>query len=392
MSPRRSLRLTLIIAAGLALVFALAGTPAASAVPADDPQPGALLAADPSAALIAPLVPLPGRAWSLLYRSTSATGEPNVVSGTLLLPPGEWTGPGERPVVSYAVGTHGLGDQCAPSAQLASGTEQELVLVQQALARGWAVVVTDYEGLGIPGDHTYVVARAEGHAVLDAVRAAIAVPTAGLSAGAPVGIWGYSQGGGAAAVAAELAADYAPELDVRGVAAGGVPADLAAVFTSGARSPQATGLIVSATAGFDAAYPELALRELLTPAGQALYDDVRDECVGQIVAKGLPYTVQGLSAVPDPLAGEDVQVRLAENGAGSVAPAAPALVYHGGADELIPVTQARGLRADWCEQGATVQYTELPGAEHVDGAVLGGPAAANWLADRFADHPAPTSC
>ncbi|NMH91761.1 lipase [Pseudonocardia bannensis] len=386
------MRLTLIIAAGLALAFSLAGTPAASAVPADDPQPGALLAADPAPALIAPPVSLPGRAWSLLYRSTSATGEPNVVSGTLLLPPGEWTGPGERPVVSYAVGTHGLGDQCAPSAQLASGTEQELGLVQQALARGWAVVVTDYEGLGTPGDHTYVVARSEGRAVLDAVRAAVVVPTAGLSADAPVGIWGYSQGGGAAAAAAEQAAVYAPELDVRGVAAGGVPADLAAVFASGSDSPQATGLIVAATAGFDAAYPELALRDLLTPAGQALYDDVRDDCVSEIVAKGLPFTAEGLSAVPDALAGDEVRDRLAENDAGSVAPAFPALVYHGGADELIPATQGRGLRADWCAHGATVQYTELPGAEHVGGAVLGGPAAVSWLADRFAGLPAPTSC
>ncbi|NMI01743.1 lipase [Pseudonocardia sp. K10HN5] len=377
----------------MALILALAGgaTPA-TAAPAAEAGPGSLVAAEPTTAFLAPGVPLSGRAWSLHYRSTSATDAPDTVSGTLLLPPGDWTGPGERPVVSYAIGTHGLGDQCAPSAELAAGTEQELGLMQQALARGWAVVVTDYEGLGTPGDHTYVVARSEGHAVLDAVRAAMAVPGAGLSAHAPVGIWGYSQGGGAAAMAAEQAGEYAPELNIRGVAAGGVPADLAAVFASGSNSPLATGLIIAATVGFDAAYPDLKLRDLFTPAGQAVYDEIRHECVGQIIARGAPYTVRGLSAVPDPLARDDVRARLAENSVGSVAPGFPALVYHGGADELIPVVQGRGLRSDWCARGATVHYLELPGTEHVTGAALGGPPVVGWLADRFAGRPAPSNC
>lgn len=293
--------------------------------------------------------------------------------------------------MTYAIGTHGLGDQCAPSALLRNGTENELSLMQQALSRGWAVVVTDYEGLGTPGPHTYTVARSEGHAVLDAARAAIAVPGAGLSADAPVGIWGYSQGGGAAGKAAEQAADYAPELDVRGVAAGGVPADLVEVFTANLDSHIATGLLVSATTGFDAAYPDLHLRDKLTPAGMALYEDVKDECVAQIALKGAPFTARQLIAAPDPLTG-DAGERLGENGVGADAPAFPAFVYHGGVDELIPVAQGRGLRADWCAGGTTVQYTELPLTGHIGGAALGGTPAVNWLADRFAGSPAPSSC
>jgi hypothetical protein len=386
---RLLLQSSLVVAAAVTLLLALTG-PSATAQPADQGGAGSLVRAEPTTVFAAPLIPLPGRAFALEYRSTSALDEPNVVSGTLLLPPGEWDGPGERPIVSYAIGTHGLGDRCAPSAQLANGTEQELGLMRMALDRGWAVVVTDYEGLGTPGPHTYTVALSEGHAVLDAVRAAVAVPDAGLAADAPVGIWGYSQGGGAAGAAGELAATYAPELDVRGVAAGGVPADLAEVFEANTENRIATGLIVAASTGLDAAYPDLDLRDTLTPVGQRLYDDVRDDCVGEIVAKGFPFTGEQLAAVPDPLGG--ARDRLAENSIGAVAPAFPALVYHGGADELIPVEQGRGLRADWCALGVPVRYEELPLTGHVQGAALGGPVAVDWLDGRFAGADAPSDC
>lgn len=259
---------------GMVALVALILIPATAAPPAsatpDARLPGTVVTVAQTRVFAAPSVPLPARAWSLTYRSTSAAGEPNVVGATLLRPTAPWLGRGERPLVTYAVGTHGLGDQCAPSAALANGTEVELLLIGQALARGWAVVVTDYEGLGAAGAHTYNVSSTEGHAVLDAARAAMAVPGADLSPAAPVGIWGYSQGGAAAGSAAERAADYAPELDVRGVAAGGVPADIGEVYRAERADPDTTGLIVAVLTGFDAAYPELGLRGGLTPAGRAL--------------------------------------------------------------------------------------------------------------------------
>lgn len=136
---------------------------------------------------------------------------------------------GKRPLVTFAVGTRGLGDTCAPSKTLANGTNYEAAIINSFLSRGWAVVVTDYQGLGTPGAHTYVVGRREGRSVLDAARAAQRLAGSGLDATTPVGVYGYSQGGGAAAWAAELAASYAPELDLKGVVEGGVPADLPAV-------------------------------------------------------------------------------------------------------------------------------------------------------------------
>lgn len=364
---------------------------AGSAAAAPGKKPGSLVSAQPTTVFAAPLVPEPVRAWSLRYRSTSATGAPIEVSGTLLVPPSPWTGDGERPIVSYAIGTHGLGDQCAPSAFLGQGREQELGLMRMAVARGWAVVVPDYEGLGTPGDHTYAVAVAEGHAVLDAVRAANQVDGAGVAPEAPVALWGYSQGGGATAKAAEQAGDYAPELDVVGAAPGGVPADLEAVAENLDGGP-AAGLLVAATGGLDTAYPELGLFAQLNARGKALVTAVRTQCVEQIVFTGAFARSADLSTVPDPLHQPAVLAKLAENGAGAVAPAFPVRVYHAQLDELIPVAVGRALVADWCGLGVDVEYEELPLQTHIGGAVAGAPNTIDWLADRFADDDAPSSC
>ncbi|MQA12820.1 MAG: hypothetical protein GEV09_01235 [Pseudonocardiaceae bacterium] len=149
-------------------------------------------------------VTVPVRSWLMLYRSTDTHGEPEAVSGTVLVADTPWTG-GPRPLVTYAVGSHGLGPQCAPSYQMRQGQDPELGLISLALSRGWAVVVTDYEGSGTPGPHTYAAGHTTGQAVLDAARAAQRLPQAGLDPAGPVGVWGYSEGGIGASWAGELA-------------------------------------------------------------------------------------------------------------------------------------------------------------------------------------------
>ena len=115
-------------------------------------------------------VPALARAWRVLYLSTSATGRQIAVSGAVIVPILPYGGP--RPIIGYAPGLHGLGDQCAPSRQIDAGTDTEASLISLLLGRGWAVAVTDYEALGTPGDHTYMVGPSAGHAVLDVMRAA----------------------------------------------------------------------------------------------------------------------------------------------------------------------------------------------------------------------------
>ncbi|WP_084215708.1 lipase family protein [Pseudonocardia spinosispora] len=339
----------------------------------------------------ASVLPAPVRAWQVLYRSTSARDESNAVSGTVMVPGTPWLGSGPRPIVTYTIGTHGLGDQCAPSYQLASGTDVEFTLMSQALAAGWAVVVTDYEGLGTPGNHTYVVQRSEGRAALDIVRAATELRDAGLSRNAPVGIWGYSQGGGAAASAAEQAEDYASDLKVVGVAEGGVPADLRAVGRNLDNKPS-FGLLAAAAAGIDAGYPDLDIyHDLLNDKGRKLIDRVRTECTEELAGEGT-HRLNEFTTVDDPLDYPPLVRKLEVNRIGAQAPRVPVRLYQAGADELIPVDVAHKLRDEYCGRGVRVQYTEIPAANHVAGALSGGPGSVAWLAERFAGHPAPNSC
>lgn len=340
------------------------------------------------------VVPVPVSAWQLLYRSTTALGEPDAVSGTVLVPATGWTGRGARPLVSYAVGTHGLADRCAPSYELAAGTESEVVTIAQALGRGWAVAVTDYEGLGTPGQETLGVQRSEGHAVLDAVRAAIQLPGTGLSETAPVGIWGYSEGGGAAGMAAELAHEYAPELHTVGVAEGGTPADLREVATSFNNAPAgfSYGFVPAAFAGYLAAYPDVGLGSLLKPAGRALVEQVRGECLEFLVSGAGRYSADYFTTT-NPFTYPPLASRLADNSLGSRAPDMPVFIYHALQDEFIPFDQAQRLFRRYCAAKAgPVRFLPLPG-EHLSTQFgVGGTAAVAWLAARFAHDPAPTSC
>ncbi|GGY09228.1 lipase family protein [Streptomyces hiroshimensis] len=373
--------------AALAVSLGFAGA-AGAAGPASAAGPGDIVTSSPTSFHPLPGQPTGTRAWHVTYRSTTAKGAPNVVSGTVIVPQDGRKGP--RPLVTYAVGTVGIADQCAPSAGFPYGTTAEANLIQQLTLRGWAVAVTDYEGLGTPGDHTYTVGRAEGHAVLDAARAALRLPEAGLAEGSPVGIMGYSQGGQAAGWAAELHASYAPELNLKGTAAGGVPADLLKVaeFNDGGIG---AGLVLMGAIGQNAAFPELDLGSYLNGKGRQQVDFLKKHCVAVDAAASLFKRISDVT-VRNPLNEADWQRVLHASDLGTRAPDRPVYLYHGTADELIPYAGARQLRADWCTKNATVQWKALPLAGHVTGVIAESAPAAGWLADRFAGRPAAGNC
>ncbi|MCX5405366.1 lipase family protein [Streptomyces sp. NBC_00335] len=351
-------------------------------------RPGDIVGSAPSAFHPLPGQPTHTKAWKIHYNSTTADGAPNVVSGTVIVPQDGRTGP--RPLITYAVGTVGMGDSCAPSNNLPYGTALEANLIQQLTLRGWAVVVTDYEGLGTPGVHTYTVGPSAGHAVLDAARAATRLPEAGLSADTPVGIMGYSQGGQASSWAAELQGSYAPELQVKGTATGGVPADLLKVadFNNGSYG---SGLIFMAAAGQDAAFPELKLDSYLNPAGKLLVGAMKDNCVAIDSIAGSFKRISDLTT-RNPLAQPDWQARLNQSKLGRTAPAAPVYQYHALGDELIPYAVGSRLRSDWCARGTNLEFDTIWIGEHVSGVITQSLAAGNWLADRFAGRTARPNC
>lgn len=357
--------------------------------PLPDVAPGAVLRSRP-VTVRALTVPVPVQAWQVLYRSTDTHGTPMAVSGTVLVPATPWAA-GPRPLVTYGVGSHGLGRQCAPSYQLRRGRDPEVGLISQALARGWAVTVSDYEGSGTPGPHTYTAGRATGRAVLDAARAAQRLPAAGLDPAGPVGVWGYSEGGIGASWAGQLAPSYAPELRLRGIASGGTPADLDAVVDHLDGGPF-SGLVLAGAVGLATAYPDLPFQSILTPRGREAMARISTQCVDEFTRDFAFRELSDFTTVADPAGLPAWQQVLADNRLGRVAPPAPVLLYHATFDELIPVAVARRLAADYCARDATVRYVESPVGDHVSYAGTAAPAVVSWLADRFAGRPATSTC
>jgi hypothetical protein len=320
----------------------------------------------------------------ILYRTTTATGAPTAVSGTVAVPKGRNLA--TTPIVSSAPGTLGLGDNCAASKNpLIAGLMTPSAFVE----KGFAVATTDYEGLGTPGTHTYVVGKSEGHAVLDAARAAQRLGV-GLRTTAPVGLFGYSQGGGGAGWAAQLAASYAPELQVKGTAAGGIPADLVAVGNA-LDGGLGFGFLAAAAGGFDAAYPELDLERYLNAAGRQTFSQNENACVDALI---LNFAFRRIAefTTTNPLARPDWQARLRENSLGGVAPSAPVYQWHGLFDEILPYDQGAALWRTWCRRGARVTFQGTYD-EHVSGLAGSGlTAAVQFLSDRFAGKPARDNC
>jgi Secretory lipase len=227
------------------------------------------------------------------------------VTGTYLASTLPWKGPGARPLVAYAVGTHGQGDQCAPSKLLQELVtyrppvdvlpEYEIVGIYDLLAYGMSVVVTDYYGLGTPPIHDYVNRLSQAHAVLDSLRAAQRLPGSEIRTDTPLAVFGYSHAGGAAAAAAELQASYAAELNIRGTYAGAPPANLLEVLNSRGlnRGPTgndrpggaAIGLIGYVINGVYADYPESRpiIDQTVNLKGAKFLKDVAQQCVGATI-------------------------------------------------------------------------------------------------------------
>ncbi|MFD4429949.1 lipase family protein [Nocardia sp. NPDC058497] len=339
--------------------------------PLPSAAPGDIIASRP---VTAPAVP--ARATLISYQSVDALGAPMAVSATVLDPFMPWTGPGERPLVTFAVGTHGQGDQCAPSKLLTELVhysplldvmlEFETAFIDLLLARGIAVVVTDYQGLGTPGTHTYFNRAAEAHAVLDAARAAQRLPGTSIPANGPVGIWGYSQGGGAAAAAAESAGTYAPELDLRGTFAGAPVSHIEDVLSyfDGTSIAGAVGYYLNSVM---AVYPEAVpeIEAILNPAGMAILNTVRNQCLFETtftygLQQSRQWTTSGRPIAELLIENPVLSAILDEHRVGNGMPSAPVLIIAGDNDDIVPAGQARKVAQSWCSRGATVDLFDAP--------------------------------
>jgi pimeloyl-ACP methyl ester carboxylesterase len=326
-----------------------------------------------------------GTVLRVLYHSESLEGDDIAVSGIIVVPEGE-VPDGGRPVLSWAHGTTGIADQCAPSK--APGA-QDIALVAPFLERDMVFAATDYEGLGTPGRHPYIVGESEGRGTLDIVRAAQQLE--GITgASDEVVLWGHSQGGHAVLFANQIAEDWAPELDVVGTVAGAPPSQMPLLATALRNSPYRFYLGMVA-AGWNAAYPEADLSLVLSPLGIERVAQVDDDCASDLATAWTDVPYDDLITT-DPSDVEPWATLLDENDPGFVVGESPVLIIHGEDDEQIPVVSSQLLLARMCGIDQVVERRTYPGQSHAG--VIGPslPDMLEWIDGRLAGEEAPTSC
>ncbi|NGN68481.1 triacylglycerol lipase [Streptomyces sp. A7024] len=358
--------------------------------------------------------PLPGKATRLMYKSTDANSKPVAVTGAYIEPTAKWEGAGPRPLVALAPGTMGQGDQCSASFALqhpitfngrTMSVGYEDLSIYRLLAKGVAVVVTDYAGLGgTDRTHTYVNRVDEGHALLDAVRAARKVDGASVTGASRVGLYGYSQGGGAAASAAELQPEYAPDVQLSGTYAGAPPADLTEVV-KGIEGSALAGALGWSINGFVQNDPSLqpVVDGYVNDKGKEALKDLSTMCVGDALLgygfkQSKDWTKDGKSLSEIVAAEPKLQATLDAQRIGKLKPAGPVRLATGVADDTVPHGQARQLAVDWCAKGGAVTYepVKLPNlgdklvlTNHFGPLIVDQGKAVDWVTDRVAGKPAP---
>lgn len=308
----------------------------------------------------------PARAQRVVFSSTGARDHrQTAVSGTILQPYARWSEKSPRPLAVIAPGTLGMADNCASSVALRYEAPPTPP-APQLLAQGWNVAIVDYQGLGTPGVHPYLNREIAGNNTLDMARAAI--ENLQLPADTPIALFGYSQGGGATAAAAELADEYASELNIRAVYAGAIPADLTDTALH-IRGSALAGLVGYFMNGLIAEYPETKepIERMLSPLGQDFLKLTADECIGATVERWprndtKAFTENDLGIAENlrsPELSPDVRRHVDEQALGTKTPSMPVFVTHNALDDVLPVTSARELVQKWQKAGADITYVEV---------------------------------
>jgi len=345
--------------------------------------PGKLVRAEPARDFALP----PGvSAIRILYGTRTATNDDALASAVVLVPNGPPPANG-WPLLAWAHGTSGVATECAPSLMKSLFYDWEGLYVYVTM--GYAVVATDYTGLGTAGRHAYLEFRSNATDVINAVPAAqAAVPALGQR-------WvaiGHSQGGLAVLGVAELEAasadpNFLGTVSLAGASDPGDAIDNALKIGQ----PVLNGLIAFWAYGVQTRSPELALQQVLTPTALKVFNrSVQHGCSeasGAFSALRTDEMLQpGWRQVPQ------VRAYLDGNKPGSRPTRGPLLLIGGGDDVLFTVAAGQKVARRICEAGGHMQLQVYPGLGH-DPVVYGSLAdQMHWIADRFAGKAAPDNC
>lgn len=374
------MKLPVSFALGLsALALSIAAVAADTFAPRPDPQqgdgrvsafytwskaipaiPGKLLRSEPLDSALS--LPNAASAQRILYTSLDGIDgkTPIVVSGALFTPKGKAPA-GGWPVASWGHGTVGIADICAPS--WAGRSYRDVQYLNRWLDEGYAIVATDYQGLGVPGGHPLLNNRMAAYGILDAAKAVVAgVP--GLAN--KVLIVGQSQGGAGAFAAGAYAATYAPDLGVKGSIGTGV------IYTIGAKNvgEQDVNKVDPALAyGFYTLLaaqqydPSIDPRDFYTDKALPLFEQARSSCLSALVSDVVGSGLTPANAKKD-YQGDQLKAWLAQVSYPTLKLAQPIFIGTGAEDKTPAASTQVALMQDACKAGSVVQGHLYKGLGH----------------------------
>jgi len=349
-------------------------------------SPGELIRSEPVSGL---QLPSGVSAIRILYRSVSPAGKPVAASGLVLIPAGQHPARG-WPVIAWTHGTTGVTRPCAPSLMKDIGYYAWAEL-STLVDMGYAVVATDYQGLGTATRHPWA------DKITNAQDAIYSVPAAHAAVKSLSTRWvvmGHSQGGLAAASVGELEHSM-KDPGYLGSVAIAAPLDLEKVFGR-MDAPDADSLnnayLVLLARSLPATYSNFTPDQILTTAAMKRLAEAGDHCVTVDMAFTFDLP-QGEVVKGNWRSNPTIQAFFKRNAmTGPIA--GPMLILASTDDESVPATTQDDAVARLCAGGATINYVRYAGfgLDH-DGIERGTTGSRlRWIQDRFAGLPAPTNC
>ncbi|BAU95836.1 triacylglycerol lipase [Corynebacterium suranareeae] len=315
--------------------------------------------------------PNPASSYRFEYITGDSAGRAITATGAALFSSRPWRY-GTRPVIAMAPSTQGVAQHCDPSHTCAIGLNAfydkpldaiiayELPVILWFLAHGLDVVFTDYPRDPIAGIQYYCDSITAAKSLLDAVLASYQL---GLSPEAPLGLWGFSQGGGATGWAAQLP-DYAPTVRPQAAVVGAPPVDLFRVLDT-VDGGLLTGVIAYAIAGLGASSVEMfnEISPVLNERGKRdVLKNITSCAGGSLLTSGYTSTASWTNS-RKPLATilDDLPLVVAEfkkQKLGRIAPNIPVLLWGSQHDDVIPIEPIKTLRDEWSDKGAQLTWHE----------------------------------
>jgi len=317
----------------------------------------------------------------ILYHSRSASGEDVATSGVVLIPSEQKPPAGGWPVVVWAHGATGVARPCAPSLMRNVGHGPFLSMYVNL---GYAVVATDYIGLGTNFPNAFLDAQSNATDVIGSVSAArTAVP----QLGARWIVMGEGEGSLAAIAVAEKQNEIRDPGYLGSIAISGL-ADAKEVFAHSTQGP-ASSMFMFLAYGIKTVYPQFQVTDMLTEKALALYQQIGQNC-------GEPATVAQFPPAETLKPGWDnnefVKQYFTRNSLGQTQARGAILVISADADRTVPVTMTQPVIARMCKQGDRVRWERYP---NIDAGLAISDSARDqitWIEARFAGRPAPANC